>query len=219
MGRHREVTRMPVFAAAGLAVMLAVALAAFTLGSARPASAAGGSRVTDSTDGFSVVLPHGWEQVSLSGSDIGAIVGDAHKAAPGFNQSAISDAQAAAKQGLKFFAVSSVAEYNGSFFPNMNVGVYQGSLSTALLDAQVKIQLAQTGVKNIKTKTTHFAFGSAIEGTYDIGATGGATLYGTQFYAPHAGNIYIVTFTDANHSNGTKNAAATMASWHYTKHG
>ena len=69
----------------------------------------------------------------------------------------------------------------------MNVGVYPGSLSTALLDAQVKIQLAQTGVKNIKTKTAHFAFGSAIEGTYNIAATGGATLYGTQFYAPHAG--------------------------------
>ena len=175
--------------------------------------------MTDSTDGFSVVLPQGWDQVSLSGSDIGAIIGDAHKAAPGFNQSAISDAQAAAKQGLKFFAVSSAGEYGGSFFPNMNVGVYPGSLSTALLDAQVKIQLAQTGVKNIKTKTAHFAFGSAIVGTYNIAATGGATLYGTQFYAPHAGDIYIVTFTDANQSKGTKAAAAAMASWRYTKHG
>lgn len=217
MGTRMEVTRTPLLVAAALAVALAVV--ALTLGTTRPASGATGSRVTDSTDRFSVVLPQGWDQVSLSGSDIGAIVGNAHKAAPGFSQSAISDAQSAAKQGLKFFAVSSAGEYGGSFFANMNVGVYPGSLSTSLLDAQVKIQLAQTGVKNIKTKTAKFAFGSAIEGTYNIAATGGATLYGTQFYAPHAGNIYIVTFTDANRSQGAKSAAAAMGSWRFTKHG
>jgi len=55
--------------------------------------------------------------------------------------------------------------------------------------------------------------------TYDIAATGGATLYGTQFYAPHAGDTYIVTFTDANQSKGTRAAGAAMASWRYTKHG
>jgi len=213
-----ERTRTAVLVAGTIALGLAVTTA-FTVGTAHPARAATGSRVTDSTDGFSVVLPQGWDQVSLSGSDIGAIIGDAHKAAPAFNQSAISDAQAAAKQGLKFFAVSSAGEYGGSFFPNMNVGVYPGSLSTALLDAQVKIQLAQTGVENTTTKTAHFAFGSAIVGTYDIAATGGATLYGTQFYAPHAGDTYIVTFTDANQSKGTRAAGAAMASWRYTKHG
>jgi hypothetical protein len=223
MGTPMEAVRTRVPAAAVLVVALAftalTALTALTLGTTRPASGATSSRATDSTDGFSVVLPQGWNQVSLSSNDIGAIVGNAHKAAPGFNQSAISDAQTAAKQGLKFFAVSSASEYSGTFFPNMNVGVYPGSLSNALLDAQVKIQLAQTGVKNIKTKTVKFAGGSAIQGTYNIAATGGATLYGTQFYAPHAGNIYIVTFTDANRSQGAKSAAAAMASWRFTKRG
>ena len=107
-----------------------------------------------------------------------------------------------------------------SFFPNMNVGVYPGSLSTALLDAQVKIQLAQTGVKNIKTKTAHFAFGSAIVGTYNIAATGGATLYGTQFYAPHAGeHLHRDVHRRQPVKGNEEPPAAAMASWRYTKHG
>ena len=107
-----ERTRTAVLVAATIALGLCHDTA-FTVGTAHPARAATGSRVTDSTDGFSVVLPQGWNQVSLSGSDIGAIIGDAHKAAPRINQSAISDVQAAAKQGLKFFAVSSAGEYAG----------------------------------------------------------------------------------------------------------
>jgi hypothetical protein len=202
-----------------LPVVVGVALAAVSVVTAFPAAAATGTRVTDSQDGFSLVLPSSWVQVSLNGNDIGAILGNAHKAAPGFNQAVTGDAQRAAKQGFKFFAVAAVGEYGGAFYPNVNVGVYPGSLSTALLDAQVKIQLTQTGVKNIKTKSAHFASGPAIEATYNIAATGGATLYGTQFYAPHAGNTYIVTFTDANKSSGAKIAAAAVSSWRYAKGG
>jgi len=75
MRTHMERTRTAVLVAATLALGLAVT-AALTVGTALPARAATGSRVTDSNDGFSVVLPQDWDQVSLSGSDIGAIIGD-----------------------------------------------------------------------------------------------------------------------------------------------
>jgi hypothetical protein len=192
-------------------------VAAVVLVVAPAASASPGQRVTDAKDGFSLVLPPGWSEVSLNSSDIGAMLGNASKAGLKLNQAAISDAQGAAKQGLKFFAISSAIENGGAFYPNVNVGVYPGTLSQSLLDAQVKLELTQVGAKQIHTRVVHFPFGSAVEGTYALLSTQG-TLHGAQIYVSHGGNTYIVTFSAADPGYLTKSVTKVMPTWRFTRH-
>lgn len=204
-----------------LAVVLAgvtavvILVSAIAAGPVAAAGRNGSQRVTDSKDGFSLVLPSTWTQVSLSGSDIGAIIGSASKVAS-LNQTALSDAEGAAKQGLKFFALSSQSEDGGAFDPNVNVGVYQGTTSTSLLDAQIKLQLAELGAKQVATRKVHFPIGTVIEGSYSVPSQSIGKLYGTQVYAMHNGRTYIITFSTADPSYLAETVATIMPTWRFT---
>jgi len=181
---------------------------------ALPAAAAG-PRVTDAQDGFSLILPAQWHQVSLSGSDVGALLGNAAQDDKSIDQTAIQQALNGAKKGLKFFAFSSTPEDNGTFFPNMNVGVYQGSASTSLLDAQAKIELNQIGAHSIRVRQVSFPSGRAVEATYTLPLNASTTVYGTQVYNEHGGSVFISTFTAGEKSVETKAAATVMPSWRF----
>jgi hypothetical protein len=183
--------------------------------SALSASAASGNRATNAQYGYTFVLPKGWNEVSLSSSDVGALLGGAAKLNAGLKQALTSQVQSAAAKGLKTFAVRASQE-SGGFFANINVGVFAGTASNADLGLQVKIQLTSAGAKSVTTKTVHFPLGSAIEATYTLALTSsGQTVYGTQVYAGHGGSTYIVTFSAVNKSLETRAATTVMPTWRF----
>ena len=192
-------------------------LAGAALVATAPPGAAAGSRVTDAPDGFSLILPGRWHEVALSGSDIGALLGNAAKDDKAIDQAAVQQALNEEKKGLKFFAFSSTPEDNGNFFPNMNVGIYQGSAPASLLDAQAKIELTQIGAHAIRVTQVSYPSGRAVEATYTIALNPTTTLYGTQVYTEHAGSVYIATFTAGEKAVEARAAATVMPSWRFTK--
>jgi hypothetical protein len=192
---------------------MAAALALTT--SVLPASAASGNRVTNAKYGYTFVLPKGWNEVSLSHSDVGKLLGGAAKLNAGLKQALTSQVQSAAAKGLKTFAVRAVQE-SGGFFANINVGVFAGSASNSDIGVQVKGQLISAGANNVTTNGVQFPFGSAVEATYTLALTStGQTVYGTQVYASHAGSIYIVTFSAVEQPVETKAATTVMPTWRF----
>jgi hypothetical protein len=185
---------------------------------AASASAAPGQRVTDAKDGFSVVLPPGWAQVSLNSGDLGAILGSAGKDGLKLNSSLMSQIQSQAGTHIKFFAVSSALEDGGAFDPNMNVVVYPGTESLSLLSAQTKIGFASAGAKGVTTRRIHLARGPALLTTYWIPSTQGTAVYGTQVDSTHHGKTYIVSFSDETPSGSRRSESTMMSSWTYLSH-
>jgi len=183
---------------------------------ASSASAASGQRVTDAKDGFSIVLPPGWAQVSLSGGDVGALIGNSGLK---LNSSLLSEVQSAASKGIKLFAVSSAVE-NGGFTPNMNVVVVHATESPSLLSAEAKIGLTQAGARGVTTRRIKLTTGPAVLVTYSIPPTGAnaAAVYGTQVYVTHHGMTYILSFTDATRSGSKRSESMMMSTWRYPSH-
>jgi hypothetical protein len=187
---------------------------------AASASASSGQRITDAKDGFSIVLPPGWGQVSLNGNDLGAVFGNAAKSGIKVNSSLLSEAKNAAAAHMKFIAVSSAVEDGGEFSPNMNVVVVPGTESTSLLSAQAKIGLTQLGARGVTTRHIQLGTGPALLATYSIPSTqaGATAINGAQVYAAHHGKTYIVSFTDATRSGSMHSESVMMSSWRYPSH-
>jgi hypothetical protein len=162
--------------------------------------------------GISFVLPKGWTQVSLSPGDIGGMLGKASSESASMKSFLTSQALAAAKQGLKFFAIAPGGN------ANVNTGIYAGTSSLDGLDVSAKLGVTSIGAKNVHTKRVHFGFGHAIEATYLLPLNGSsAPVHGTQFYVSHNGHTYITTFSSAVESVEASAASAMMPTWRFSK--
>jgi hypothetical protein len=192
--------------------LLAAALALTAL----PAGATGGHRVTDSKDGFLLVLPPGWNQIALTGSKVGSLLG-AGPEDPSIKAILAPQAQSAAAKGLKFYAVA-LSQLNGTFLPVINVGIFKGSGSKKILDPEVKGFAAEAGGSSITVKNVTLRLGPAVETTYVlVSKSGSPAVWETQVYAPHSGKIYVATFSALTQPAVELTAAVVMGSWRFTK--
>jgi hypothetical protein len=186
---------------------MALSTAVLTPGSA---GASTGSRISDPQYGMSFTLPNEWNQVSLDGSDVGALLGTASKEDPSLNAALTAEATSFAEKGLKFFAVSP------GDAANVNVGIFKGAaVPVGQLDAEVKLTIASFGGKNIHAKEIHHSYGWTVAGTYTLPLANG-TVYGTQVYASHDGRTYVVTFSGRAKSLEAGAASSMMRSWRFT---
>ena len=210
--KHLRLTR----ATGGLAAAaLAAAVTTASLATAVPAGASSQHRITVAKSGFSLVLPSGWNQVSLSSSDLGTVLGSA-KAYGNLKAELTTQATNAAAKGLKFFAVSAPGA-PGDFVPNINVGYFSDSGSLSALDGQIKSIWAKAGAKELVTKNVHLVPGKAVEGTYElVAASSGTTVWETQVYVPHNQLVYIATFSAGSKLAVELTAAAVMKTFHFT---
>jgi hypothetical protein len=209
--------RRRTYSKAGLALggALSAALGLSALVASTPAGASTQHRITVAKSGFSLILPNGWNQVSLNPADIGAVLGKG-TAYGNLKSELTSQATSAAAKGLKFFAVSPPGAA-GDFVPDINVGIFKGSGSLASLDSEIKIIWAQAGAKNLVTKTVHIAPGAAVEGTYELVAKStNAIVWETQVYVPHKGQVYISTFSAGSKPAVELTAAAVMKTFRFT---
>jgi len=192
--------------------LTALALAAAT--ATTPAGAAQ-SRITDAKDGFSLILPKGWNQVSLRKSNIGTLdksAADYAALKPLLTQQAAS----AAAKGLKFFAVAP-GQANGQFVPNINVGLFKSNGTLRALQSDVNSIWTKAGAAGLKTKQVRLTFGKAVEGTYElVSKTSAPSIWETQVYAPHKGHVYIATFSATTQPAVELTAAVVMATWKFT---
>jgi hypothetical protein len=171
---------------------------------------AGGTRINDTKYGISFTLPNEWNQVSLDGNDVGALLGKASQLDPSLKSTIAAEATSSAEKGLKFFAVSPGA------VANVNIGVFNGAAPLAQLDVQAKLAIASFGGKDLHAKEIRFPFGSAVAGTYIFQLTSGTSVYGTQVYASHGGRTYVTTFSSEERSLETAAASSMMSSWRFT---
>lgn len=209
--------RRPTHSKAGLAACGALS-AALSVAALMPATSAGAAqkRITMAKSGFSLVLPDGWSQISLSSKDLGAVIGSS-KAYGNLKSELTSQATSAASKGLKFFAVSAPGA-PGDFVPDINVGIFKGSGSLASLDTEIKVIWAQAGAKDLVTKTVHLAPGAAVEGTYELVAKStNSIVWETQVYVPHKGQVYISTFSAGSKPAVELTAAAVMKTFRFTR--
>ncbi len=201
--------------AISLSTVVAASLALGLFVAAGPAGAAN-SRITDAKDGFSLVLPQGWTQVSLSKSDIGTIGASAKNYAslqPLLTQQATS----AAAKGLKFFAVAP-GQINGQFVPNINVGLFKDSGSLGALQTDINSIWSKAGAKGLKIKQVRLTYGKAVEGTYElVSKTSSPSIWETQVYSPHKGQVYIATFSATTQPAVELTAAVVMSTWKFTR--
>jgi hypothetical protein len=193
----------------GLATLVLVWVAALASGTT-PALAAGSARTTVPKYGISFVLPKGWNQVSLSPGDIGGLLGNASKVSSSIKSALTAQATQEAKADVKFFAV------NPGLTANVNVVIIAGAASLGELDAGAKLGVASFGAKQVKTKTVHFRFGTAVEATYVVPLNNSAaSLHGAQFYTAHGGHTYITTFTAPTNAENATAASTMMPTWKF----
>jgi hypothetical protein len=212
MTRRRRDTRLACLVTGWLAASSAVAgVAAGGAG----AATAPGHRVTVTKGGFSLVLPAGWNQVSLSGSNVGTLIG-VPNVAPSIQSALTTQAKYDAAKNLKFFAVP-LSQLNGTFLPVINVGSFVGSGSRAVLDPEIRGFISEASASNVKIKNVHLRLGKAVEGTYELFANSTTTLpvWETQVYAPHAGRVYVATFSALTEPAVELTAAVVMDSWRF----
>ena len=194
-------------------------MAASSVLGALPAAAAGGHRVTDAKDGFSLVLPPGWNQVTLSGPHAGTLVG-VPKVDANIKAVLTTEAKNAASKGLKFYAVA-LSQLNGSFLPVINVGSFAGAGTRAVLDPEIRGFLSEAGASNVRIQNVRLRLGKAVEGTYELVSKSPSSppVWETQVYAPHAGRVYVATFSALTQPAEELMAAVVMESWRFTKKG
>jgi hypothetical protein len=183
-----------------------------------PASGAAtpGHRVNDNKDGFSLVLPPGWNQVSLSGPTLGSLIGVSNLD-PNIKAALTSEAKNDASRNLKLYAVA-LSQLNGTFLPTIVVGTFKGSGSRAVLDPEVKGFFTEEGASQVKITNVRLPFGKAVEGTYLLTSSSSASfpVWETQVYAPHAGKVYVATFSALTQPACELTAAVVMGSWRFT---
>ncbi len=206
-GWFRRELRHASLALIGLFGALLLTLASVSMATTTVAAS---TRTNVAKYGISFDLPKNWTQVSLSPSDIGGLLGSASKANAKLKSFLATQAAAAAKKGLKFFAV------NPGGSASVNIGVFGGAGSVAELDAAAKLGMSSIGATQVQTKVVHFKFGSAIQVTYELPVAGSTTVYGTQFYASHKNKSYITTFSSQDRAVEKAAASTMMPTWRFS---
>jgi hypothetical protein len=154
--------------------------------------------VNESQYGFSFSLPSKWKAIPLTGTDAGALLNAAKSADPSLANVVDSQLIQAAKQGLKVYAVGPVS---GTSFPNLNIGVEPSSGSPtgqaflSAMDAEVKIDLSEAGVQDLKTSDTRLPLGNALQVSYRLPLNASLIDVGEQLYFEHGSQLYVVTFS------------------------
>jgi hypothetical protein len=197
-------------------VLIVAGLAATT--SVLPAAAnAPGHRVADAKDGFSLVLPPGWNQVSLSGSTVGNLIGVSN-VDPAIKAALTQQAQSDVARNLKFFAVA-LTQLNGTFLPAIIVGTFIQPPKHPDLKTEMKGFFSVEHASQVKIKNVHLRLGKAVEGTYLLTSNSAGSLpdWETQVYALHAGRVYVATFSALTQPAVELTAAVVMDSWRFTK--
>jgi hypothetical protein len=175
-----------IFCATVVALVLSLSL---------PAGAAG-TKIRDSTYGFSFTLPKSWIRIPLNGGDISGILASATKNDPSLKDVLSRQVRAAVKDGIKVFVFGPAHD---GFFSNVSVYVTssKGQLSgTPFLhstDAQVKVAYAEAGFKDVATSITRLSMGQVLIATYRISKVSPA--YIEQIYVEHKTHVDIVTLT------------------------
>jgi hypothetical protein len=161
--------------------------------------------------GMSFDLPKDWTEVSLTPGDVGGLLGNASNVNADLKSFLTTQAAAAAKKGLKFFAV------NPGGSANVNIGIYGGTESLAALDATAKLGVSSIGATQVQTKQVHFKFGGAVEVTYTLPVSGSTTpVHGTQFYTSHKDKTYITTFSSQDGAVEAAAASTMMPTWRFS---
>lgn len=126
----------------------------------------------------------------------------------------------AAKEGIKIFAVGPIT---GQFASNMNVIVepqVTGPSTPGYFDelgVEVKLNLTNAGMKEVKTSKVHWSQGDAVQATYTLHlATLNASVKGIQDYVWHKGRIYVVTFSVSTFATDKSVAKIVSNSWHWS---
>lgn len=178
--------------------------------------------VTSTQYGFSFPLPPKWTAIPLDKTNLKAILEKATQADPKLKGLLDKQVLAAAKQGIKYYAVGPA---NGQFYPNLNIqvlssaGVPTGPALTAQVSAYAKNSLDKAGATHVHTTAAHTGAGETAQVTYQIKVnrgTGEITVHGLQSYLVHGPHLFVITFTSAN-AAGVTNAARTVeGSWHWS---
>jgi hypothetical protein len=177
-----------------------------------PADGVSKQHVTNTQYGFALVLPSGWNQVSLNASSLGALLGPHAKESATFQQELVSQATTDKSKGVAVFAIAGSRDSGGSF-PNLSVTVEKGvTATTNQLETGFKSGLQQSGAHSVAARAVHRRYGTAVIGTYSQTDQSSATgkIYGAQIYIPHGATLFILTVTSASQSIVTA-ATATLS--------
>jgi len=197
--------------------LAAVALVAvLALAGASPASSAGG-RVHDAKYGFTFNLPAHWQSVPLSGGDVSGLLNLITKADPSMKAALSAQVTQAAKSGFRFFALGPI---RNKFAPNINIivepvnGLPTGTSYYNEMGVEVKLNLVSAGLKNVRTGTVALSLGKVVEATYSLKTKlSASTAFGVQFYLPHKGHLFIVTFTSWSLATARSDSLTVGNSW------
>jgi hypothetical protein len=168
---------------------------------------------------LSFALPSHWQQVALNGSDISGILDLVAKADPSMKHSLSTEVKQAAKEGIKIFAFGPIVDH---FASNLNVIVEpqpSGPSTPGYFDqlgVEVKLNLANAGMKKISTSTVRWAQGEVLQATYSLHLVSPVIVVkGIQDYVWHKGRVFIVTFSSAKLSSDAAAAHLVGRSWHW----
>lgn len=202
-----------------LSAVVLVAAVSLPMASSGTAFAAS---LTSTQYGFSFPLPPKWTAIPLDKTDLKAILQKATQADPKLKGLLDQQVLAAAKQGIKYYAVGPA---KGQFYPNLNIqvlpaaGVPTGPALTSEVSSYAKSSLDKAGATHVHTTSAHTGAGETAQVTYQIKVnrgTGEITIHGLQSYLVHGSHLFVITFTSTN-AAGVTNAAHTVeSSWHWT---
>jgi hypothetical protein len=193
-------------------VVSTIVVTSAMLGLASAPSGASSNRFNVLKGGFSIALPANWLHVPLDGTDINGILKSASKDNPQLKGALSKEVVQAAKKGVSFFAFGPIS--NG-FVANVNIivtsagGEPKGSSYFGAVDAQLKVQLAAAGFKDLKASIRQLPMGKGIYVDYDLSSGAGKPpAQGLQLYLRRNGKVDIITFPST--SQKTDKAAATV---------
>jgi hypothetical protein len=184
-----------------LGTVLGLGLASAVLAPiALPAGAANGARVTNSQFGFSLVLPAGWNQISLDPTHLGDVLGPHAKVSSSLHQTLTTEAATEASKGVAVFAFLNKRDKDG-FFPNLRVSPQKGFLATiSQLEGGLRAGLARAGATSTSVKVVRYPSGRAVVGTYAQGNPNKPAdkVWGVQIYVVHGSNLLVLTLASTN---------------------
>jgi hypothetical protein len=188
------------------------------LGASATANAATAT-VTDLKDGFSFVLPAKWVEVPLNGSDISALLAQATKKDPSLENAIDAQVKNAAKQGIRVFAIGPVSR---NFSPNLNIGVESsagaptGAAFFSAADAEEKLQLAQSGLTNVRTHDATLRFTKVLEVSYALPKSlAGVASSGLQVVFEHTTHVYFLTITSLSAATNKETLKSIASNWRW----
>jgi hypothetical protein len=146
--------------------------------------------------GFSVMLPSGWQKVTLTQAGIDKIAKYLKGANPTFYQQFVNN-EATARH-LQLYAIGPL---EGASLPNLNVivqspqGLPSGKSFLTQVQPVMKSELQQAGLKNVTISVVHPPFGSALQAVYTLPST---SVTVTQLYMSHKGHLYIISMSPSS---------------------